>query len=641
MRNNKLFNCLICFLLLLPISIHAVQAQDKSSLQKFAGKYAPSVSTMKSLTVEIIVSNDGIFLKNTIGLQMKLYQDSDREFHVDSPAHIKVSFAQGEGKAVDSFVLDQGGQPITFTRLEVLQNASRKLKVEGRTLIKRDGEIIGYGAAAEELSDAQYEKLAGERQPGDVILDSVSLQTALGVVNFELGTMFVPENRSEPQSRVIGVGFARFRAAQSTGVPPTFHLPGGPGVSFLRALKPGHEQLAGVLRYIGLFRSIGDIVLMDQRGYSERGEILSVKVTPPARTLDEPLTFSRFEDIYREIVRTAVDESETANIDLRGYTVLELADDVDDMRRALGYDKISLVGGSFGSQWSLAVMRRHPDVVARALLSGVEPLDRKSDMPSEVYAALQRMWYEAGQQPDLRPYIPPGGLTAVASEILERLEREPIRVTVKSDEGEQVILALGPFDFQRDFVRLAQEPQRLLELRHGQYESWASEAAERAVSHEIDFELLNELVDSSLGASPDRMALLRGDPATKFIGRFSFDLNLVTADEWPSPDVGDEFRRPVETKTPVMFVQGDWDTSTPVENALALAPYFPNSRVLIVHRGGHISGMVPISVYHPLVMRQLQAFLETGKTDGMPVEVTMPARKFALPDFPLSESDAK
>jgi pimeloyl-ACP methyl ester carboxylesterase len=103
------------------------------------------------------------------------------------------------------------------------------------------------------------------------------------------------------------------------------------------------------LRYIGLFRSGGDMVLVDQRGSSERGEILSVKVTPPSRAFDEPLTFSRFEDIYREVARTAVAESETANIDLRGYTVLELADDVDDLRRALGYDKISLVGGSFGT----------------------------------------------------------------------------------------------------------------------------------------------------------------------------------------------------------------------------------------------------------------------------------------------------
>ncbi|WP_163332058.1 alpha/beta fold hydrolase, partial [Klebsiella aerogenes] len=58
--------------------------------------------------------------------------------------------------------------------------------------------------------------------------------------------------------------------------------------------------------------------------------------------------------------------------DLSGYTIAACADDVDALRQALGYPRIVLVGQSFGSQWSLAVMRRHPQIVTRAILSGVE-----------------------------------------------------------------------------------------------------------------------------------------------------------------------------------------------------------------------------------------------------------------------------
>ena len=47
-------------------------------------------------------------------------------------------------------------------------------------------------------------------------------------VEYELGTLYVPENRAEPKSRIIGVGFARFKALKSTGAPPTFHLPNLP-----------------------------------------------------------------------------------------------------------------------------------------------------------------------------------------------------------------------------------------------------------------------------------------------------------------------------------------------------------------------------------------------------------------------------
>ena len=118
-------------------------------------------------------------------------------------------------------------------------------------------------------------------------------------------------------------------------------------------------------------------------------------------------------------------------IDLRGYTVKELADDVNDLRRALGYDRITLVGTSFGSQWSFAIMRRHPDIVMRALLSGVEPLDYGYDMPSHVFAAIQRMWWEAEKDPRIKPYLPEGGLAAAAREVLRRLDRAPVQVKVK------------------------------------------------------------------------------------------------------------------------------------------------------------------------------------------------------------------
>ena len=40
----------------------------------------------------------------------------------------------------------------------------------------------------------------------------------------------MPENRTAKKSRVIGVGFARFKATKpAKSVPPIFLLPGGPG----------------------------------------------------------------------------------------------------------------------------------------------------------------------------------------------------------------------------------------------------------------------------------------------------------------------------------------------------------------------------------------------------------------------------
>src|SRR5204862_8085128 len=96
-----------------------------------------------------------------------------------------------------------------------------------------------------------------DRKAGELIIEPASLTTPNSeTINFELGTLYVPENRSDPKTRIIGVGFARFRPSHPTGVPPTFHLDGGPGASFLEGLKAGKNIQR--MPVIDSYRSIGD-----------------------------------------------------------------------------------------------------------------------------------------------------------------------------------------------------------------------------------------------------------------------------------------------------------------------------------------------------------------------------------------------
>jgi pimeloyl-ACP methyl ester carboxylesterase len=144
------------------------------------------------------------------------------------------------------------------------------------------------------------------------------------------------------------------------------------------------------------------------------------------------------------------------------------------------------------------------------------------------------------------------------------------------------------------------------------------------------------LIDSSLGVTPRRLFQLRTDPATDFLGHWNFDRYLSTAEIWPTPDVGDEFRTEVVCPIPVVFVHGDWDTQTPVENTLQVAPYFPNAHVLLVERGGH-GAMNQVARQFPDTMQALLAFLKTGSTANLPTRVSLPLPKFSVPTFPAPE----
>lgn len=488
-------------------------------------------------------------------------------------------------------------------------------------------------------ADAQEPPKEPPRKAGDVVIEAASVTVAeRGEVGYELGTLYVPENRAEPNSRLIGVGFARFRAPSKTEAPPIFLLPGGPGSSYLSDLAPFSLRKQGLVKNILRYRDIGDVILVDQRGFSERGDVLKYRFTTANEPLDQPASLERSTAAFSDMARAAVAEFTKKGIDLRGYTVKECADDVDDLRKALGYARITLFGGSFGSQWSFAVMRKHPDRVAHALLGGVEPLDCGYDMPSHVMAAVQRMWWEAEKDPRLQPYLPPGGLMAAAREVLQRLQREPVRVPLKgvtdAKTGAALTLTLGPEDLQKASVlRTAEGPAFVLSLYHRHYDQWALATNLARRSRPAEFPMIAALIDTSLGVTPRRRYLLRTDPASAFLGHWNFDSYLATADIWPSPDVGDDFRTEVVCQIPVVFLHGDWDVQTPIENTLQIAPFFPKGHVLLVERGGH-GAMNQVAQHLPETMEALLGFLKSGNTANLPTRVSVPGPKFSVPSFP-------
>lgn len=162
-------------------------------------------------------------------------------------------------------------------------------------------------------------------------------------------------NPSVKRVRFPGVGFARVPALRPTNAPPTFHLPGGPGGSFLNGLKPGDNGKKSLSAYIEYYRSISDVVFIDQRGASERGDVLKWKYQTEY-PLDRPMTIEQEVSAFSSFSRQAVAEYTRRGFDLRGYGIKECAEDVNDLRKALGYRQIILIGQSFGSQWSVAVI---------------------------------------------------------------------------------------------------------------------------------------------------------------------------------------------------------------------------------------------------------------------------------------------
>jgi len=281
-------------------------------------------------------------------------------------------------------------------------------------------------------------------------------------------------------------------------------------------------------------------------------------------------------------------------------------------------------------------MRRHPQIVARALLFGVEPLNFGYDMPSDVLAAVKRMWREAEKDPQLKRYLPPGGLMAAATDVLRRLQKTPIRVKLKDEQTDKAItITLGKEDFQRSFAteRGGDQPAFVLSLYYGHYDEWAQSALAYRHARASEEAIIGPLIDTSLGITQSREHLLRTDPAIDFLGQWDSRSYLETAAIWPSNDVGDEFRSEIKNQIPVVFVQGDWDTSTPIENTLSVAPYFINGRVLVVEHGKH-AAIKKLVEEKPETVAALIDFVRTGNRARLPARVALRVPKFQMPKLP-------
>lgn len=454
--------------------------------------------------------------------------------------------------------------------------------------------------------------LASAQTPG-----TFTLEAKHAPLEWELGTLFVKENREAAKSRVIRISFARIKGPKDSKAPPIFFLPGGPGASMLGTFSASDANAQRRLAMFRRYASVSDVIVFDQRGFSlDRLQEPDVGAVP----LDRPHTLDAEIERWRRFAKAL--PAANPGADLAGYSIKQCVEDVDELRKALRYERISLVAGSFGSQESLAVIRLKPQIVARAVLSSVEPLDAALDHPSQLYAALQRIAFDADHDSRLAPWLPPGGVLAAAQTVRERLLRAPVSVTV---DGATIVL--GAEDWQTAMLPddAAEWPALVLDVFHGHFEGWAKLVLEERRRTSPFFAAINPLIDSTLTASADRRASLRTDPALALLGGWGTEPHLQT--KWPPPDVGDELRRRVVSQTPVLFVHGDWDTSTPIDNALGLLPYFPRGRLIISHRGEH--GQATYLARE--AGDALLAFLRDGSLDAVPTEVTLPLPVFSLP----------
>ena len=472
--------------------------------------------------------------------------------------------------------------------------------------------------------------------PGTIFLypERIPLQEG-GFFSAERGMMFVPVNRSNPGSGILGLEIYRFKALDTAapGTPPIFFLHGGPSFVGLE------EELGelGVFEEKWLpFLDVSDLVVVSQRGIGPSKPTTTIDLTMGPDPLDENLDRSEAARQFQEVASSGEDYWTSQGLDLSGFTILEAAADLDDVRKALGYDKVTLWGGSFGSHWGMAVMRYYPETVERAVLRGMEGPDHTYDHPGHIWNVYKRVAEEAEAAPEFQGLIPEGGLVEAITRVMGRLEAEPFSVTVAHPETGRPTEVL----FSRESAAgqslargysggLPSWPADVIALSSGDFQAAAETAARRQASGERNYRTASYfMLDCGSGITPDRLAEYEADPAVALIGMLNW-YYLAGCAAWDS-DLGDDFRQNFETDIPTVIAHGTWDTSTPFENALELVPFFKNSKFIPVVRGPH-GAIVAARRASEQFNRGILRFAATGDWSELPDQVELPLPEWVVP----------
>ena len=180
----------------------------------------------------------------------------------------------------------------------------------------------------------------------------------------ECSTLTVPENRLDPNSRLIALPVIRISATGNDVTEPIFWLNGGPGQSNMRFSHP--QDLDALLEE-------HDFVLTGYRGVDGQVALDCPEISAALRNPPGELLSAAALESYGTAASQCASRLHSEGIDLAGYTMTETIDDMEAAREALGYEHVNLLGASYGSRLVMMYEWIYPQQLHRVVMIGVNP----------------------------------------------------------------------------------------------------------------------------------------------------------------------------------------------------------------------------------------------------------------------------
>lgn len=402
------------------------------------------------------------------------------------------------------------------------------------------------------------------------------------------GTISVFENRSAMSGRKIDLNIMLLPATTSVvSADPIFFLAGGPGQS---AVDSG----PALFYRLHKLRRERDIVLVDQRGTGKSNSLACELDIPLLEQMN--LTISEVNSLQIEKLKQCLTEYD-ANPAL--YTTPIAMDDLNEVREVLGYDKINLLGISYGTRAALVYLRRHEQSVRSVVLDAVVPMTMAipKNVAVDAQSAFKKLLQDCEHQPGCQQAYP--ALAAHFRGLVKRLELSPEKATIIHPRTG--VLTTGTVDpllisrltrgimYSRTLSRLL--PFAIEEAFKGNYQPLST----LAYTMTGEDNLLSTGMMVSVLCAED-MRLVDSPNNTADFDNPLYNMVAAACEFWPAGSVAEDYFTPVTSNVPVLLTSGTLDPITPPRYGWEAAATLSNSEHLVVPGVGHgsvVAGCLP------------------------------------------------
>jgi pimeloyl-ACP methyl ester carboxylesterase len=413
------------------------------------------------------------------------------------------------------------------------------------------------------------------------------------------GSITVPLDRANPAAGPIGIGYVLLPHTD-TSKPPISAIvpnPGGPG-SPATTYAPFYSAFAPL-------RARHDVLLVDPRGTGSSGAL----ACPGLAALD-PLT------ARKDAIGPACAPALGSHAGLYGSAAV--ADDIDAVRAALGFDRVDLWGDSYGTFLMPVYAARHPEHVRSLVLDGAfpaveDPWGRdilrgtrrvirlvchrtRRCSGARVLTALRRLAGRLRHRPRRFAAHSPLGVVH-----LRLGERELADVTFAGGRAEAFgwLPAAVTAAVHHDYALL---DRLVFGQRAGDVQALTTDPAQVSLADAAAVECHDYARPYDLGAPPAvrheqfqrGLAALNAKAFRPFSPRAWLETSISGIDagpdclDWPAdPTAGSPLRGLTLPDVPVLVMSGDLDNNTPIEQGRKAAAQFGHATFAVVANAGH------------------------------------------------------